>query len=221
MMTKIYWGLHMAENSMFGSLLRDIRIAPPGLVLIGISVVLIYLAAMRPSQADVITVAMLTLAFVLAIGGIILFFRAGISAASLETSQLGGSSDVEEAVRQLGKNYDILRRQSTQGFLLAGTFMALGILVILTGSLGEMFGFTKSTSNLTTVAGVVVEVVSGLGLYLFKETFKQLNATSDKLHDMWKVLAAFKKIDALPEDRRADVAISVIQKFINLPTATA
>ena len=69
--------------------------------------------------------------------------------------------------------------------------MALGILVILAGSLGEMFGFTKTASNLTTVAGVVVEAVSGLGLYLFKETFKRLNVTSDRLHDMWKILAAF------------------------------
>ena len=65
--------------------------------------------------------------------------------------------------------------------------MAVGISVIITGSLGEMFGFTKSASNLTTIAGVVVEAVSGLGLYLFKETFRQLNSTSEKLHEMWKI----------------------------------
>lgn len=57
-----------------------------------------------------------------------------------------------------------------EGFVLAGTFMALGILVILAGSVGEMFGFTKAASNLTTVAGVVVEAISGLGLYLFNDS---------------------------------------------------
>lgn len=98
--------------------------------------------------------------------------------------------------------------------------MALGILVILTGSLGDMFGFTKFTSNLTTVAGVIVEVVSGLGLYLFKEPFKQLNATSDKLYDMWKILAAFKKTESLSEERRTEVVISLINKLVELPPAS-
>ena len=132
------------------------------------------------------------------LAGIALLFR-DLSRPNFAESELDvvGSSDIEHAVRQLGKNYDILRRQATQGVVLAGTFMALGIL----GSLGEMFGFTKAASNLTTVAGVVVEAVSGLGLYLFKETFKRLNSTSDRLHEMWKILAAFQKAETFPDEK--------------------
>jgi hypothetical protein len=153
------------------------------------------------------------------LAGIALLFRdLGRSAAVESELDLSvGSSDIEHAIRQLGKNYDILRRQATQGFVLAGTFMALGILVILAGSLGEMFGFTKAASNLTTVAGIVVEAVSGLGLYLFKETFKRLNSTSDRLHETWKVLAAFRKAETLPDEKKSDVIISPINKLVEIP----
>jgi hypothetical protein len=198
------------------SLIHIIPTLPPGLLLIAASVVIIYITAFFVRES-VISLTLIAVAFFVALGGIALLFRSAIPGGMQDTSLAEGSSDVEEAVRQLGKNYDILRRQATQGFLLAGSFMAMGILVILTGSLGEMFGFTKTTSNLTTIAGVVVEVISGLGLYLFKETFKQLNATSDKLHDMWKILAAFKKTEDLPEERKADVVVSLINKLVDMP----
>lgn len=150
-----------------------------------------------------------------ALAGIVLLFRTlGQSAVVDSELDIVGSSDIEHAVRQLENNYDILRRQATQGFVLAGTFMALGILVILAGSLGEMFGFAKVASNLITVAGVIVETVSGLGLYLFKETFKRLNSTSDKLYDMWKILAAFQKAETLPDEKKSEVIISLINKMV-------
>jgi len=94
-------------------------------------------------------------------------------------------------VRQLPHNYDVLRRQATQSFVLVCTFMTLDILVILAGSVGEMFDFAKEASNITTIAGVVVEVISGFGLYLFKQTSESLNITSDRLHDTWKTLWLF------------------------------
>ena len=125
--------------------------------------------------------------------------------------------DFEHAVRQLSRNYDVLRRQATQGFVLAGTFMTLGILVILAGSVGEMFGFTKEGSDITTVAGVVVEVISGLGLYLFKQTSERLNITSDRLHDTWKILMAFSKAEALPEEKKSEVIAALITKLVESP----
>jgi hypothetical protein len=192
----------------------------PGIGLVTVGFMTIYfLAALRSSEPTTITYLAIGFGFLVTLAGIGLLFRdlarTGPAESELDLSE--GSSDIERAVRQLGKNYDILRRQATQGFVLAGTFMALGILVILAGSLGEMFGFTKAASNLTTVAGLVTEAVSGLGLYLFKETFKRLNSTSDRLHEMWKILAAFTKAEALPDDKKSDVIISLINKLVELP----
>jgi hypothetical protein len=181
---------------------------------------MIYFVAGVRGNSDPTTITYLAVGFgfLVTLAGIFLLFR-DLSRPTLSESELDvvGSSDIEHAVRQLGKNYDILRRQATQGFVLAGTFMALGILVILAGSLGEMFGFTKAAGNLTTVAGVIVEAVSGLGLYLFKETFKRLNSTSDRLHEMWKILAAFQKAETLSEEKKSEVIVSLISKLVETP----
>ncbi len=163
--------------SQFGNQEFKLVKGSPGVGLVALGFITIYFVVGFRSDAEptVITYLAVGFGFLVTLAGIALLFRDLGRSDSVE-SELSlsiGSSDIEHAVNQLGKNYDILRRQATQGFVLAGTFMALGILVILAGSLGEMFGFTKSASNLTTVAGVIVEVISGLGLYLFKETFKR------------------------------------------------
>jgi hypothetical protein len=190
--------------------------ASPGMVLVTLGFMILFFSAKVTADVPILaTYGAIAFAFIVTISGIVLLFRSGVATQPSDASlAVAGSSDVEETVRQLGKNYDILRRQAMQGFVLAGTFMALGILVILTGSLGDMFGFTKATSNLTTIAGIIIEAISGLGLYLFKETFRQLNATSDRLNDMWRILAAFKKTDDLPEEKKADVVITLINKLI-------
>jgi len=193
----------------------------PGIGIVAVGFITIYFLAGSHSNSEPTIVIYLSIGFgfLVTLAGIALLFHDLSRPFSVE-SELDlsiGSSDIEHAVRQLGKNYDILRRQATQGFVLAGTFMALGILVILTGSLGEMFGFTKATSNLTTVAGVIVEAIPGLGLYLFKETFKRLNSTSDRLHEMWKILAAFRKAETLPDEKKSNVIISLINRLVEIP----
>lgn len=192
----------------------------PGAVLVGLGFATIYLLAAliigdeEPSTIDYLAIGF---GFMVAIAGIFLLFKdLGSQTENVSLESSVGSSDIKLAVAKLGKNYDILRKQTTQGFVLSGSFMAMGILVILAGSLGEMFGFTKAVGNLTTVAGVVIVAVSALGLYLFKETFKRLNATSDRLYEMWKLLAAFKKAEALPGDKKNDVIVGLINKLVEL-----
>jgi len=190
------------------------------LVILGFVTIYVVVGLRGDSEPGLMTYLVIGFGFFLSLSGIVLLFKE--SSRSLDTdADLGlspGSSDIEHTVIQLGKNYDILRKQAIQGFMLAGTFMALGILVILAGSLGEMFGFSKTAGNLTTVAGIIVEVVSGLGLYLFKETFKQLNSTSDRLYEMWKILAAFKKADTLPDDKRSEVVVALINRLVAVPS---
>lgn len=197
----------------------------PGGVLVLLGFMMIYfltVVRLGDKAPDIVDYLGIGFGFLVTIAGIFLLFR-GLSQSGdvVAEESVAGSSDIEHAVAPLGKNYDILRKQATQGFVLAGTFMALGILVILAGSLGEMFGFTKTAGNLTTVAGVVIEAVSGLGLNLFKETFKRLNATPDRLHEMWKLLAAFRKAEELSEEKKADVVIGLINRLVDLPAEAA
>jgi len=196
----------------------------PGLflVLVGFATTYFVTVARGDVAPSLATYLILGFSFLVTMFGVIFLFRdlARPNIEDAEFSLSAGSSDIEHAVTQLGKNYDILRRQATQGFVLAGTFMVLGILVILAGSLGDMFGFTNAASNLTTIAGVIVETVSGLGLYLFKETFKRLNSTSDRLHEMWKILAAFRKAETLPRNKRAMVIEKLIHKLVEIPLTT-
>ena len=140
--------------------------------------------------------------------------RSGSSSLGLEMSVR--SSDLEVVISQLGKNYDILRGQATQGFILAALFMVLGICVILAGAVGDLFGLTKERSSLTTIAGIVVETISGVGLILFRTTFNRLNKNSDLLLQTWRILAAFKKSDELPEDRRGQIQVELIQKLVGI-----
>lgn len=197
----------------------------PGGVLVLLGFMMIYfltVVRLGDKAPDIVDYLGIGFGFLVTIAVIFLLFR-GLSQSGdvVAEESVAGSSDIEHAVAPLGKNYDILRKQATQGFVLAGTFMALGILVILAGSLGEMFGFTKTAGNLTTVAGVVIEAVSGLGLNLFKETFKRLNATPDRLHEMWKLLAAFRKAEELSEEKKADVVIGLINRLVDLPAEAA
>jgi hypothetical protein len=191
-----------------------------GFVLVTLGFATIYalvgVSGIRNQEASLPVYLGLGFAFVLALAGIVMMFLE-LKAQGREAVNIGSSpaetADLEHAVSQLSKNYDILRRQATQGFILAGTFMALGICVILAGAVGDMFGFARQGLNLTTVAGIVIEVVSGLGLYLFDKTFKELNTTSERLHKTWRILAAFKKAEALPEERKAEALISLIGKL--------
>jgi hypothetical protein len=53
--------------------------------------------------------------------------------------------------------------------------------------------------------------------FLFKETYKRLNTTSDRLHEMWKILAAFKKAEGLPEEQRTNVTMRLIDRLVEMP----
>ena len=191
----------------------------PGLTLVLIGFTAIFVVAILASGYNTspqIIYLTFAFSFLVALAGIVLMFgeMRKENLVLKATSSVATASDLEMAVTQLGKNYDILRQQATQGFMLAAIFMALGVLVILTGAVGDMFGFKKEASNLTTVAGVVVEAISGLGMYLFNRTFQQLNTTSDRLHELWKLLAAFKRAEALPENDRRTVIVGLINKLV-------
>ena len=117
-----------------------------GTWLVMLGVVTIFFMVVRGTvEVTTVTILIIGFGFLITFAGVVLIFK-DLSKVIYSTSELDGEvdpSDIAHAVRQLGKNYDILRRKATQGFILSGIFMSLGILVILAGSLGEMLGFTQ------------------------------------------------------------------------------
>ena len=201
--------------SVFKDFLPDIVQRSRGLVLVVLAFAIVFGAVqINPPESGPTMVVYCAIGFavLLAVAGIAFVFLELRLASSPTNGDVAVADvdDLQHVVKQLGRNYDVLRRQATQGFIFAGTFMALGLCVILAGAVGNLFGFTTQGINLTTVAGVVVEMVSALGLYLFNQTFRQLNATSDKLHESWRILAAFNQAEKLPDDKR----VQVIEKLI-------
>lgn len=123
----------------------------------------------------------------------------------------------EYTVVQLSKNYELLRRQTTQGFVLSGVFMALGLLVILSGSAGDIFGLTSQGSNLTTVLGLIMEFISATSLLVYRLNFGRLNETTDKLDSAWRILTAHELAQVLPEGRRAEATLRLIDALLKAP----
>jgi hypothetical protein len=150
-----------------------------------------------------------------------MFFQLRRDVASVETPVVAGKAEPELVVVQLGKNYELLRRQTTQGFILAGVFMSLGLLVILAGSAGQMFGFTAVGSNLTTIAGIIMEFISATSLLIYRLNFNRLNETSDRLDATWRVLTAYRLTESLPDETKSEATLKLIEALISASSKVA
>jgi hypothetical protein len=139
-----------------------------------------------------------------------------IGTPTVDVQSAVSSSDLELTIQQLAKNLDIQRGQASQGFIAALAMMVLGTGVVLAGATGHLLGISGDASRLTTVAGVIVEVISGLGMVLFRSTSSRLNRTSESLLEIWKLFAAFKHAETLPEAERTQVQIRLIGRLVGL-----
>jgi uncharacterized membrane protein len=185
--------------------------------LIGIGSFAFFSIIMKDTQNPTTMHYMATgIAVLLIVTGIIMmFYQLRNDETVVESDSLPeGTAQPEHAVVQLSKNYEILRRQTTQGFIMSGIFMALGFLVILAGSAGALFGLTNQGSQLTTVAGVIMEFISGTSLLIYRINFKRLNETTDKLDRTWNILTAYRLTDGLPEDKKAEATMRLIESLI-------
>ena len=185
--------------------------------LVAIGILLFYLLSINISDnPSPLIYGLAVLLGIVVLAGVVMTFQAlSKSEKRMEATPLPVSTDdIEYAITQLNKNYDLLRRQTTQGFLLASGFMILGLLVIVSGSLGELFGLTTNGSSLTSVAGIVLEFISGTALYIYNANFKRVNQTSDQLNDTWKILTAFRKVETLPDTDKTEVTKNLINALI-------
>ena len=149
---------------------------------------------------------------IVTLAGVVLMFRQiGANYAVSNSGFEDGQEDATYVVRQLSRNFEVLRAQTNQGFMLSGIFMSIGLLVIVVSLFAPTFGFkTQGVDSFGVMAGVVTEFISATALLLYKLNFSRLNETSDRLDNAWRVLAAFKLTHELPEDKKAEATLQLI-----------
>ena len=187
-----------------------------GFALVILGLVLIYILLQSTRSFDLIAYLSIIIAIILILAGI------NMADTELQIDNIEklpeSSTEIEQAITQLNRNYNILRNQTSNGFSIAVIFMFLGLIVILIGSLGVMFGYASKGDNLTLTAGIILEFISGASLVIYDKNFKRLNLISDNLNETWKILAAFKKAETLtdgPDDVRTKVKIDLINALID------
>ncbi len=148
----------------------------------------------------------------LMVSGVALMFRQLGSAANATVAEPpGASTDADYVVRQLSRNFEILRAQTNQGFLLSGIFMGIGLVLIIASLFAPTLGFTtQGVDSLGVLAGIVTEFISGSALLLYRLNFARLNETSDKLDEAWRVLAAYNLTKELPQEQKANATMQLI-----------
>lgn len=115
---------------------------------------------------------------------------------------------------ELTKNYELLRKQTGLGFKITYLFMAFGFLIVLTGSLGKLFGYVLEGTDLAIIAGILLEFISGTALLVYRTNSQRLNSTSDKLLQYLMWLIIIEKIETLPIDKRVNITVNSIIPLI-------
>lgn len=123
------------------------------------------------------------------------------------------SGEAQHFVSELKQNYDLLRQQTNQGFIFAIVFMGLGIIVILAGAFGQLFGLATGGGDLTSIAGIIVEVISGTAIWIYRINFKRLTKVSDSLDHTFRILTAFRQVDSLPDYERNVERVKLIDEL--------
>jgi hypothetical protein len=126
----------------------------------------------------------------------------------------GSFQDADYIISQLSKNYELLRAQTNQGFVLSSVFMLIGLVIIVASLFSPAIGWRtvngQGLKGLGIIAGIVTEFISGTALIVYRDNFARLNKTSDRLDASWRVLAAYKLTESLPADKKSDATISLI-----------
>jgi hypothetical protein len=186
-----------------------------GPLLIGAGVILLLIPC--DTEARIIMGWRVWIAALLVVGGLVFMFiqawprRGGRIDEDANDMSLEG---LGRLVRQLAQNYNLLRRQTTQGFIITLALMTLGVLVILLSVFGPMFGLTSDTQVVSAIAGIVTEMIGGTTLAVYKLNFQRLNEVSDRLEESWRILFANSVAATLPPEKRNEATVALIDALI-------
>lgn len=113
-------------------------------------------------------------------------------------------------VRELREYYIISKRQATNAFSASLIVCFLGFIVYIAG----IAVFVISGENallLTTISGMIVEVISGLFFWLYRHAIKQLNIYHQRLGTTEKYLTAIRLVDKMGQDKHDDMYKHIIE----------
>lgn len=127
----------------------------------------------------------------------------------------GLSDDIEVVFAQLSSNFEVIRRQATQGYYLAALFFFVGFAALLLSAFGGPLGLNTDVRVVTAVASAVMQFVSGGGVYLYNQSLNHLERTSSAMLDIWRARAALQEArnGNLPPDEEARLVADLIRRM--------
>ncbi len=181
--------------------------AGPFIMVVGLLLFILPFGSLQTGTGKVVT---LILAGILVLGGMAVTYVAVVREDTKVTPPSATTTDLGLAVEQLSRNYEWVRSQTIYAFFLSACFMALGLVVILLGSARSLLGWGEGTGNLTTIAGILSEFISATALVLYRSSYVRLNDISTRLHETWRILAAYRLAKDLPEADQKDAILPLI-----------
>ena len=119
-----------------------------------------------------------------------------------------------ENVGEMREYYVISKQQANRSFVAALFICFAGVIIYVIGMFSYIFG-GKDINVITIVSGTVIEVISGLFFWLYKNTIKQLEVYHKRLESTEKYLIAYHMIQQVPEERRYEEQRNYINYVLN------
>ena len=120
-------------------------------------------------------------------------------------------------VRESTEYYIISKRQANKSFILAIISCIFGVIIYICGFLIVAI-LNKDIAILTTIAGTIVELISGLSFWMYSKSLKQLNEYHKRLGSTEKYLTSIQMIDKMSDNKKDEMYTWLIQNVMLLDT---
>ena len=107
-----------------------------------------------------------------------------------------------ENLKELKEFYVICKQQIRKSFSAAMFSCFAGFVLFVLAVIIFLLGGNNSASLMAVLSGAIVEIVSGLYFWMYRETSKQLGKYHKRLEATEKYLIALQIIEMLPEENR-------------------
>lgn len=104
-------------------------------------------------------------------------------------------------VAELREYYVISKQQARKSFSAALIICILGFILFAMGIITSYFS-NQNVVTFTTISGGIVEVISGLFFFMYKNSLAQLNIYHERLGATEKYLTAMQLIEKMTENKR-------------------
>lgn len=119
-----------------------------------------------------------------------------------------------ENVGEMREYYVISKQQANKSFISALFICFTGVAIYIIGIFSYIF-LGKDINIISVISGTVVEIISGLFFWLYKNTIKQLEIYHKRLELTEKYLIAYHMIQQIPEEYRYEEQKNYINYVLN------